>query len=94
MRLDAANSGFFGRFFGLYTEEFYLLFRLAFALLISLHGAQKALLLWGFPADEGFTTLHHGGEVVFVYFMCAGIIGILGSGKWGLERMKSGKELL
>ncbi|MXW41873.1 MAG: DoxX family protein [Acidimicrobiia bacterium] len=45
-------------------------------------------------AHHGFDTLHHGGEVVILHFLCAWVIGILGSGKWGLERRLTGKELL
>ncbi len=152
-QLLSQENGLFGTFFLQYKDGFYLLFRLALALLISLHGAQKAFLLWGFPgdhelsplvdiagwvevfasvmiafgiltrlaagaltiqlavayfdvhfergfwphtyhADEGFTTLHHGGEIVILYFAVAGIIGILGSGKWGLERLIFKKEFL
>lgn len=44
--------------------------------------------------DHGFDTLHHGGEVVMLHFLCAWAIGILGSGKRGLERRITGKELL
>lgn len=44
--------------------------------------------------DHGFDTLHHGGEVVMLHFLCAWVIGILGSGKWGVERRITGKELL
>ena len=47
---DVQESGFFGRFFQPYVNEFYLLFSLIFAFLVSLHGAQKAFLLWDFPA--------------------------------------------
>ncbi|WP_419924981.1 DoxX family protein [Candidatus Poriferisocius sp.] len=44
--------------------------------------------------DHGFDTLHHGGEVVIMHFLGAWVIGILGSGKRGLERRITGKELL
>ena len=43
--------------------------------------------------DHGFDALHHGGEVAIMHFLAAWAIGILGSGKWGLERLKTGKEL-
>ncbi|MDE0065788.1 MAG: DoxX family protein [Acidimicrobiaceae bacterium] len=43
--------------------------------------------------EEGFESLHHGGEVVMAFFLCAGIIGVLGSGKLGLERLIFKKEL-
>ncbi len=150
--VDPSASGIFGRFFGRWTEEFYLLFRLFFSVIIFMHGLQKSFLLWGFPQDhdlgiwvdiagwvelvgapmmalgvltrlaggalavqlfvayftvhagrglwphaytaEGFTTLHHGGELVVIYFACAGLIGVLGSGKWGLERLYRKRELL
>ena len=158
---DVQESGFFGRFFQPYVDEFYLLFRLIFAFLVSLHGAQKAFLLWDFPAganpnglgalvdiagwvellaalligfgvltrlgagalvvtmivayfgvhaalspvwpwphlypnppDGGNAFVAHGGEVTILFFICAGIIGILGSRKWGIERHFFNKELL
>ncbi len=154
---DSSGDGMFGGILGRFTDEFYLLFRLIFAFLVALHGAQKAFLLWGFPAGanpNGLGTLldiagwveliaafliafgvltrlgagalvvtmivayfgvhaalspvwpwphlypmeggfaAHGGEVTILWFICAGIIGILGSGKWGLERMLFGKEIL
>ena len=36
----------------------------------------------------------HGGEVTILFFLCAGIIGVLGSRKWGIERHLLNKELL
>ena len=45
-----------------------------------------------FPGDGGFAA--HGGEVPMLWFLIAGIIGILGSRKWGIERHFFGKELL
>ena len=39
------EPGFFGRYLQPYTDEFYLFFRLGFALLVAFHGAQKAFLL-------------------------------------------------
>jgi len=42
---------------------------------------------------HGFDTLHHGGEVAIMHFLCAWAIGILGSGKRGLERRWTGKEM-
>ncbi len=136
-----------------HKEEFYLLLRLSFALLTGMHGAQKAFLMWDFPADqelsplvdvagwveaisalmiaagllvrlaagamvillpvayfvvhferglwahhyhpeEGFTTLHHGGEVVMLHFLIACVILVLGGRKWSLERLIFKKELL
>jgi uncharacterized membrane protein YphA (DoxX/SURF4 family) len=155
------GHGIFGRFLQPYTDEFYLLFRLAFAVLLGLHGAQKAFLLWDFPAganpngmgalldiagwvelvaagliglgiltrlgagamvvtmivayfgvhaalspvwpwphlypnppDGGNAFVAHGGEVTILVFLCAGIIGVLGSRKWGIERLLFNGELL
>ena len=141
----------FGGFFGRFADEFYLLFRLIFAFLVALHGAQKAFLLWGFPAvsplgvwvdvagwiefiaafliafgiltrlgagalvvtmafayfkvhaghglwphiylmQGGFTA--HGGEVTILWFAIAGLIGVLGSRKYGIERWLFKKEIL
>ena len=36
----------------------------------------------------------HGGEVTILWFAIAGTIAVLGSRKWGLERMFLGKEIL
>ena len=144
---DSGDNGIFGGILGKFTEEFYLLFRLIFAFLVALHGAQKAFLLWGFPADanpNGLGTLvdiagwveliaafliafgvltrlgagalvvtmivayfgihnvngtwphlpDNGGEVAVLWFAIAGLIGVLGSRKYGLERMIFGKEIL
>ncbi len=141
----AQDTSLFGRLFLRYTEEFYLLFRLIFAFLVSLHGAQKAFQMWGFPAPGteggppgivyiagwiefivslliGFGVLTRlgagalcvtmviayfmmhagkgwpfqpgGGEVAILYFAVAGIIGIMGSRKYGLERLILKKEIL
>ncbi len=141
----------FGNFFLRYADEFYFLFRLVFAFLAALHGAQKAFLLWGFPADHplgvrvdiagwveffaailiasgvltrlaagalvvqmivAYFDVHaphglwphifpamggfgaHGGEVPILYFAIAGLIGVLGSRKYGLEKMLFKRELL
>ncbi len=43
--------------------------------------------------EFGFDHLHHGGEAAIMHFLAAWAIGILGSGKWGLERMRTGKEM-
>ena len=148
---DSSGNGIFGGILGRFTDEFYLLFRLIFAFLVALHGAQKAFLLWGFPAQHplgaladiagwvefiaailiafgvltrlgagalvvtmiiAYFRVHanngiwphlfpmeggfgaHGGEVTILWFAIAGIIGVLGSRKWGLERMFFGKEIL
>ena len=148
----AQDTSLFGRVFLRYTDEFYLLFRLIFAFIVSLHGAQKAFQMWGFPppgsgppgivyvagwiefisalliasgvltrlgagalcvtmviayfmmhfpngiaphifpAEGGFVAT--GGEVPILWFAIAGIIGIMGSRKYGLERLMFKKELL
>lgn len=158
----SAGGGIFGQLLGKYTEEFYLLFRLVFALLVFLHGIQKAFLLWGFPAganpngmgalvdlagwveifaalfiafgfltrlgagalcvtmiiayfgvhaalspvwpwphlypnppDGGNAFVAHGGEVTILWFIIAGIIGVMGSrSKYALDRVIFKKELL
>lgn len=156
-----ADTSIFGRILARFTDEFYLVFRLIFALLVFLHGIQKAFLLWNFPAganpnglgalvdlagwvelisailiacgvftrlgagalvvtmivayfgvhaalspvwpwphlypnppDGGNAFVAHGGEVTILWFICAGIIGILGSRKYGLERLILKKEIL
>ena len=158
---NQADESFFGRFFLPYQDEFYLLFRVIFAILVFLHGIQKAFLLWDFPAganpnglglfvdiagwvellaalmigfgfltrlgagalvvtmivayfgvhaalspvwpwphlypnppDGGNAFVAHGGEVTILWFIVAGVIGILGSRKYGIERWWRGRELL
>ncbi len=153
---EQSDSSVFDRIFTPYRDEFYLLFRLIFAFLVALHGAQKAFLLWGFPAqhplgayvdiagwmefisafliglgiltrlgagalvvtmvvayfkvhsgngiwphlypnpagDTGSAFGAHGGEVTILWFAIAGVIGILGSQKYGIERLIFKKELL
>ena len=153
---EQSDSSVFDRIFTPYRDEFYLLFRLIFAFLVALHGAQKAFLLWGFPAqhplgayvdiagwvefisafliglgiltrlgagalvvtmvvayfkvhsgngiwphlypnpagDTGSAFGAHGGEVTILWFAVAGVIGILGSQKYGIERLIFKKELL
>ena len=153
---EQSDSSVFGRIFTPYRDEFYLLFRLIFAFLVALHGAQKAFLLWGFPAqhplgayvdiagwvefisafliglgiltrlgagalvvtmvvayfkvhsgngiwphlypnpagDTGSAFGAHGGEVTILWFAVAGVIGILGSQKYGIECLIFKKELL
>ncbi len=151
MDQGSSETAIFGRFLTKYTDEFYLLFRLIFVFMVLLHGSQKALLLWGFPAEHplgmlvdiagwvelvaavliGFGILTrlgagalvvmtvvayfrvhagneiwphifpmeggfaaHGGEVTILWFAIAGIIGVMGSRRWGLERLIFKKELL
>lgn len=148
------ETSIFGRFFMPATDWFYLAFRLIFAFIVSLHGAQKAFQMWGFPppgpgdppdivylagwieiisalligfgvltrlgagalcvtmviayfmmhfgngagaphlfpAEGGFAA--HGGEVPILWFAIAGIIGVMGSRKFGLERLILKKEIL
>ena len=155
------DTSIFGRFFTPNADLFYLIFRLIFALLVGLHGAQKAFLLWNFPAganpnglgslvdlagwveliaafligfgvltrlgagalavtmivayfgvhaalspvwpwphlypnppDGGNAFVAHGGEVTILWFIVAGIIGVMGSRKYGLERLILKKEIL
>ena len=146
------DTSIFGRFFTPGADYFYLLFRLIFAFLVSLHGAQKAFQLWGFPPPGsgppgivyvagwieiiaalliGFGVLTrlgagalcvtmviayfmmhfpngiaphiypneggfiaHGGEVPILWFAIAGIIGIMGSRKFGVERLILKREIL
>jgi len=155
-----ADTSIFGRIFVRFTDEFYLLFRLIFAFLVFLHGAQKSFA-WNFPppgpggppdivyvagwielisafliglgvltrlgagalvvtmivayfrihaqnpffpqlphifpnppGDMGSAFGAHGGEVTILWFAIAGIIGILGSRKYGLERLILKKEIL
>ena len=152
---QTSDNGILGRLFGHFTEEFYLLFRLIFAFIVALHGAQKAFGLWGFPVpapmpivnvagwveiisailiasgfltrlgagalvvtmviayfmmhapngmwphlfpnppgDAGSAFVAHGGEVTILWFAIAGIIGIMGSRKWGIERLIFKREIL
>ncbi len=46
------------------------------------------------PGDMGGAFGAHGGEVPLLWFLIAGAIGVLGSRKWGLERLIFKKELL
>ena len=57
MAAENVQQGTFGRFFQPYTDEFYLIFRVAFAALVGMHGAQKAFLLWTFQQGETQTGL-------------------------------------
>ncbi len=149
------DTSIFGRFLVPNLDAFYVIFRLLFAFVVSLHGAQKAFLLWGFPAAHplgarvdiagwveiiaalligfgvftrlgagalvvvmivAYFTVHsggvaphifpnppgdmgsafgaHGGEVPILWFPIAAIIGVMGSRKYGLERLILKKEIL
>ena len=50
MQEQEVQPGIFGGILERYADEFWLLFRVIFAILVFLHGIQKAFLLWGFPA--------------------------------------------
>lgn len=45
-----------------------------------------------YPQEGGFAAT--GGEVTILWFACAGIIGILGSRKYGIERLLLKREIL
>ena len=146
---STTEVGVFGQVLARYFDELYLVFRLVFSFLVALHGAQKAFLLWGFPAAHPlgalvdiagwvgficafligigiFTRLgagalcvtmvvayfrvhanngiwphifppggygENGGEVAILWFIIAGIIGVLGSRKYGIERLVFRKEI-
>ena len=156
MQEQEAQPGIFGGILERYADEFWLLFRVIFAILVFLHGIQKAFLLWGFPAGAnpgglgalldiagwvelisalliGFGILTrlgagaicvtmivayfgiharlsdawpwphlgyeggfaaHGGEVTILWFIVAGIIGVIGGGKYALDRTIFKKEML
>ncbi len=76
----------FGNIFERFTDEFYLLFRLGFAILVGLHGAQKAFLLWDFPAGanpNGMGTLVDIAgwvELISAFLIGLGILTRLGAG--------------
>ncbi len=76
----------FGNIFERFTDEFYLLFRLGFAVLVGLHGAQKAFLLWDFPAGanpNGLGTLVDIAgwvELISAFLIGLGILTRLGAG--------------
>ena len=80
------GSGIFGRFLQPHTDEFYLLFRLAFAVLLGLHGAQKAFLLWDFPAGANpngmgaLVDLAGWVELISAFLIGLGILTRLGAG--------------
>ena len=80
--------GIFGRFLQPLTDEFYLLFRLIFAVLVALHGAQKAFLLWGFPADANpnglgaLVDIAGWVELIAAVLIGFGILTRLGRARW------------
>ena len=154
MQEQEAQPGVFGGILERYADEFWLLFRVIFALIVFLHGIQKAFGLWGFPsgahplspmvdiagwvelisalligfglltrlgagalcvtmiiayfmvhvnspvwpwphlfpADGGFGA--HGGEVPILWFAIAGIIGVIGGGKYALDKVVFKREPL
>ena len=157
MQEQEAQPGIFGGILERYADEFWLLFRVIFAILVFLHGIQKAFLLWGFPAGANpgglgallghrrvggayisppnrvriltrlgagaicvtmivaYFGIHarlspvwpwphlypdpggfaaHGGEVTILWFIVAGIIGVIGGGKYALDRTIFKKEML
>ena len=85
-RNNAQSTPIFGSIFERFTDEFYLLFRLGFAVLVGLHGAQKAFLLWDFPAGanpNGMGTLVDLAgwvELISAILIGLGILTRLGAG--------------
>ncbi|MCY3545206.1 MAG: DoxX family protein [Chloroflexi bacterium] len=161
MQESDTQPGIFGGILEKYADEFWLLFRVIFAILVFLHGIQKAFLLWGFPAganpnglgalvdlagwvelisalligfgfltrlgagaiavtmiiayfgvhatlspvwpwphlypnppDGGNAFVAHGGEVTILWFIVAGVIGVIGGGKYALDRVVFKREPL
>ena len=86
MAAENVQQGTFGRFFQPYTDEFYLVFRVAFAALVGMHGAQKAFLLWDFPAGanpNGLGTLVDIAgwvELIAAFLIGLGVLTRLGAG--------------
>ena len=86
MRENTQEQGIFGRIFSPFTDEFYLLFRLGFAVLVGLHGAQKAFLLWDFPAGANpnglgaLVDLAGWVELISAFLIGLGILTRLGAG--------------
>ena len=83
MMETTGDNSIFGRFFGRFADEFYLLFRLIFAFLVALHGAQKAFLLWGFPAVSPLGVwVDVAGWIEFIaaFLIAFGILTRLGAG--------------
>jgi uncharacterized membrane protein YphA (DoxX/SURF4 family) len=46
------------------------------------------------PPDGGNAFVAHGGEVTILWFAIAGIIGVIGSRKYSIERAIFGREIL
>lgn len=153
MQENDTQPGIFGGILEKYADEFWLAFRVIFALIALLHGVQKAFGLWGFPSgmhplspmvdiagwvelisalliglglltrlgagalcvtmivayfmvhtnspvwpwphlfpEGGFGA--HGGEVPILWFIIAGIIGVIGGGKYTLDRVIFKREPL
>ena len=156
MQEQEAQPGIFGGILERYADEFWLLFRVIFALMLLLHGTQKVfglnfptgnhpltpmveiagvveiisalLIAFGLltrlgagaicvtmivayfmvhinsgvlphiypnpPGDMGSAFGAHGGEVTILWFIVAGIIGVIGGGKYALDRTIFKKEML
>ncbi|MCY4578792.1 MAG: DoxX family protein [Chloroflexi bacterium] len=161
MQEQEAQPGIFGGILEKYADEFWLVFRVVFAILVFLHGIQKAFLLWDFPAganpnglgalvdiagwvelisalligfglltrlgagalcvtmliayfgvhmalspvwpwphlypnppDGGNAFVAHGGEVTILWFIVAGVIGVIGGGKYALDKVVFKREPL
>ena len=83
---NTQEQSIFGRIFSPLQDEFYLIFRLGFAILVGLHGAQKAFLLWDFPAGanpNGMGTLVDIAgwvELISAILIGLGILTRLGAG--------------
>ena len=72
-----------GQIFLKFSEEFYLLFRLIFAFVAALHGAQKAFGLWGFPMphpDKPIVTVAGWVELISAVLIGLGVLTRLGAG--------------
>ena len=153
MQEQEVQPGVFGGILEKYADEFWLVFRVVFAILAFLHGIQKAFGLWGFPAGAhpltplvdiagwvelisailiglglltrlgagaicvtmivAYVRVHmmteawpwphigyeggfgaHGGEVTILWFIVAGIIGVIGGGKYALDKIVFKREVL
>ncbi|MCY3639083.1 MAG: DoxX family protein [Chloroflexi bacterium] len=157
MQESDTQPGIFGGILEKYADEFWLLFRVIFAILVFLHGAQKTfgwdfptpfthplgfpvylagwvelvsafLIAFGLltrlgagalcvtmvvayfmvhvnsgvlphiypnpPGDMGSAFGAHGGEVTILWFIVAGVIGVIGGGKYALDRVVFKREPL